>query len=754
MQGAREPATKLPAPPSEDDMTEGDLGDGMSSRPIPHPDGCHQTRTGKKRDLPDVLPQTRLSKRCSEGSSEPFSWTSCSAAYTASKQELETGAGNRDAESDAGDSSEVLQRRLHEVMEEVELLRTELEVTHRHLEGKHEALRILQGQAILDKATSHTKILLQKSEERTKALEKEVNALQWEITFNQVQFKNIEHAWTLKCERMCAESKALGQALEKRLQQLHELQMENTSLSQQCLELLGLLSPQERRDFQKTQPPCSKGREGSSLELAVYGACQCVPGAGNPCPCAKSAAASRRQVHQLQQELEEQTRRKEEAYVMVDAFRVAFEQQLRRGSEEVLRMAARDGRLPRQRLPQGGKLGAVSVAQRLRRFLPSAREGKVQSNPMETLHLLLDLLHDKEEALAHQRKVSYMLARSSEDREKRTREPSQREARVRQQPKEDGADACVCSEDGTAGCLALPASDGHGSVTTDIHLKEEKLFGRGEARYESSSSSATGSMRDQTLDYFLRKGAIHDRDAADINWYHAANSRDKINEAIKGPAQMIEADVLLRGRDPEEPIMAHPPHTDSDIMLKEWLRVVEDSHKGIKLDFKSLAAVAPSMVLLEEARAQLKGPVWINADVLPGPGGRATPLDAQTFLQAVAQVAQEDVLSLGWTTGWSQDTDNPGYNWEMVQQMETVCRPLERPVTFPVRAALLPQSFPQFQWLLQQSDRYTLTIWTGQDDVLNVEDLLPYRQHFHKSRIYYDLLDSQLSKFKTLPGYM
>lgn len=30
--------------------------------------------------------------------------------------------------------------------QEVELLRTELEVTHRHLEGKHEALRILQGQ--------------------------------------------------------------------------------------------------------------------------------------------------------------------------------------------------------------------------------------------------------------------------------------------------------------------------------------------------------------------------------------------------------------------------------------------------------------------------------------------------------------------------------------------------------------------------------------------------------------------------------
>lgn len=113
-------------------------------------------------------------------------------------------------------------------------------------------LFIFTQKAILDKATSHTKLLLQKSEERNKALEKvnytfitlltffaqwgtfvvvvvlveraeciwcefsvtniwswcsvtvhvqEVNALQWEITFNQVQFKNLEHAWELKYDR-------------------------------------------------------------------------------------------------------------------------------------------------------------------------------------------------------------------------------------------------------------------------------------------------------------------------------------------------------------------------------------------------------------------------------------------------------------------------------------------------------------------------------------------------------------------------
>ncbi|XP_062873514.1 coiled-coil domain-containing protein 125 [Trichomycterus rosablanca] len=424
MQGGREelaPGDRS----SEDDMTEGDLGDGMGARSsrrhartAPRPS---RIRSGG--DLLDLLPLMKLCGQVSEGSGATFSWTSCSAMYGAFRQELDAERASRwrrtDSESGASESSEVLQRRLQEVTEEVELLRTELEVTHRHLEGKHEALRILQGQAILDKATSHTKILLQKSEERTRALEKEVNALQWEITFNRVQFKNVEQTWELKHDRVCTENKALSKALDERLEQLQDVRRENASLSQQCLELLGLLSSQERRDFQKTQPPSGTGREGSALELAVFGACQCSSSGGEPCPCARSAAASRKQVLQLQQELEQQRRRKEEAYVMVDAFRIAFEQQLRRGSEKVLRLAESDPpqTTPRRSNPDGGSHGSSGVAQRLRRFLPSGKD--VPSDTKGTLQLLLDLLSDKEEALAHQRKVSYMLARSSEELEKR-----------------------------------------------------------------------------------------------------------------------------------------------------------------------------------------------------------------------------------------------------------------------------------------------------------------------------------------------
>lgn len=245
-------------------------------------------------------------------------------------------------------------------------------------------------------------------------------------------------------------------------------------------------------------------------------------------------------------------------------------------------------------------------------------------------------------------------------------------------------------------------------------------------------------MSEQTLDYFSRQSRIRGRDAAEVTWSHAVNSRSRLAEALTGPNHMMEADVIIRGCDPREPIMAHPPDTDSDITLKEWLEGVKDYDKGIKLDFKSLEALSLSVVLLEDV-SRLNRPVWINADILSGPGGQARPLEPQAFLSSVKTLPPHTVLSLGWTTGWTAGTENAGYSWDMVRVMEEICRPLQHPVTFPVRAALLAQSFSQLSWLLQQSDRYTLTVWTCQNDKLTLQDLLPYKEEFDISRIYYDL---------------
>lgn len=70
--------------PLEDDMAEGDLGDGM--RPV---GGICRPRNRSKGDFTDLPQQAKPSKRGSYGSGGSFSWTSCSAMYSAFRKELE-----------------------------------------------------------------------------------------------------------------------------------------------------------------------------------------------------------------------------------------------------------------------------------------------------------------------------------------------------------------------------------------------------------------------------------------------------------------------------------------------------------------------------------------------------------------------------------------------------------------------------------------------------------------------------------------
>uniref|UniRef100_A0A671VBG9 Coiled-coil domain containing 125 n=1 Tax=Sparus aurata TaxID=8175 RepID=A0A671VBG9_SPAAU len=304
-------------------------------------------------------------------------------------------------------SKEELKDRLKEATELIDVLGCELEVAHRYFEGKYEALRILQGKAILDKATSHTKSILQKSEEKAKALEKEVNSLQWELSFNQIQMKRSQQSWEQKYNRILNENKTLTDTLEGNESQIQQLRAENSALSQQCMELLSMLDVKEQRAYQGTKPQFSPERDASVLELAVLGACRCH-GVAEACPCSRTAAASRKQLIQLQQELDAQCSRREEALMVADAFRIAFEQQLRKRSEHFLLLA--EANTMKLHHYKGEGKSAVSIS----RLLPSSLEVKMSDDLLETLYRLLDLLNDKEEALAHQRKVSIMLAHSAE----------------------------------------------------------------------------------------------------------------------------------------------------------------------------------------------------------------------------------------------------------------------------------------------------------------------------------------------------
>ncbi|XP_062046068.1 protein FAM151A [Lepus europaeus] len=260
------------------------------------------------------------------------------------------------------------------------------------------------------------------------------------------------------------------------------------------------------------------------------------------------------------------------------------------------------------------------------------------------------------------------------------------------------------------------------------------------------------------LDYLLSLGQISRKDGLLVTWYHAANSQEEMGAALKSDAMVLEADVTVEGLNTANetgvPVMAHPPAIYSDNTLQQWLEaVLASSQKGIKLDFKSIKAVGPSLDLLRQLteEGRVRRPVWINADILRGPN---VPLpievNASQFLALVQEKYPEATLSPGWTTLYLPLFPNSTYTRAMVEEMQGLVGALPQRVTFPVRAVMLRAAWPNFSWLLGQSDRYSLTLWQGASDPLSVDDLLYVWDNCAAHQVYYDLFEPVLSQFKQL----
>ncbi|XP_045751934.1 coiled-coil domain-containing protein 125 isoform X1 [Mirounga angustirostris] len=422
----------------DDDMAEGDLGYGLGRRPggIYEVQVSHLPTSRKRSDGKNFSPPP-LPGKGEERSGAIFQYSRHKSLQDTYPAEPRTSHYTRQSSSDSNSelSNVELKRRLQDTLEEVEILKTELEASQRQLEGKEEALKILQSMAIFGKATSHTQMMLQKTMEQKRSLEKEINALQWEIEFDQNRFKNIEESWTQKYDRLNCENAVLQETLNVKTEEIKMLKSENALLNQQYLEALAMLDVKQQMVAPENVCHDKSGfTEVSGLEvgkqLAVLGACLCHGPRGRPCDCAKMAASARGMLLKLKQELGLLQKSKEEAYIMADAFRIAFEQQLMRKNDQALRWTQMDKmytkatkwinwkHLKEDGLPSRGS--KKTLGQKLLGMLPSENSSKKtddQNNPQEVFKMLTELLNDKEEALAHQRKVSYMLARALEERD-------------------------------------------------------------------------------------------------------------------------------------------------------------------------------------------------------------------------------------------------------------------------------------------------------------------------------------------------
>ncbi|XP_050098775.1 protein FAM151B isoform X1 [Anopheles aquasalis] len=245
-----------------------------------------------------------------------------------------------------------------------------------------------------------------------------------------------------------------------------------------------------------------------------------------------------------------------------------------------------------------------------------------------------------------------------------------------------------------------------------------------------------------------------------ITWAHAVNDAEYLTRVLAGDIQFIEADISLGflkedvNQEAEIPIMAHPPATVSDISLQTFLtRVLQYNQqavkpKGIKLDFKSIGAFERSIDIIRSSYDMGKFNTWINADILPGPvdNTATVPVDPARFFSAAKRLGKA-TLSIGWTTRWGADFTEGSYTEQQVDAMSSAiyANSIDKAgnaITFPVRAGIVAHSITHMVRLfcaLKDTNNVTFTIWSSENDSVDVERLREFIFTIGLDRTYVDV---------------
>lgn len=147
---------------------------------------------------------------------------------------------------------------------------------------------------------------------------------------------------------------------------------------------------------------------------------------------------------------------------------------------------------------------------------------------------------------------------------------------------------------------------------------------------------------------------------------------------------------------------------------------------------------------------QLKFPVWINADIIPGPVNNTytDAVDPDRFLQACAKLPNA-TLSIGWTTRWGADFTDGEYTSDQIKKMLTAINNNQihnstHSITYPIRAGIAANSLANLQTLMTMTsakNKPTFTIWSSPDDAVNIDKLRQVIFAFGLDRVYIDVPD-------------
>lgn len=278
------------------------------------------------------------------------------------------------------------------------------------------------------------------------------------------------------------------------------------------------------------------------------------------------------------------------------------------------------------------------------------------------------------------------------------------------------------------------------------------------------------------------------QDLTAVEWAHALSSEAELKTALWDDSiQMLEADVVfgtVTVSSPAKtvPVMAHPPANTSDLSLERFIVKVAEHvlrhkvKKGVKLDFKESQVLLESFHTVDNLRRRLFNiPLWLNADILPGPGNTShssnpKPVDAQMFLKLCVKYFPTKTASVGWTTDPKGGNYSDAHIDAMIEAITASgMADSKTRVTFPVRANLLTNdkeaSAVLFRRLLSaapsnsnqsegddQDDlsAYTLTVWSSPTDDVEPADLASFIRLIGKFRVYLDVPAELKNKVREL----
>ncbi|KAL3863813.1 hypothetical protein ACJMK2_005543 [Sinanodonta woodiana] len=360
--------------------------------------------------------------------------------------------------------NEALKIKLMESLQEVSELKTELEVCRKKLNSKYEAIEIMRKQA--EDAQIELVIQRKKSQENTVKLVQSQICYSGEgerkgtsscfsalVVGDERQGTNppasTMHQAKPQCNkksavsrdnytRVCRENATLMATLEKKNEELKKLTAQKIALSRENDEILALLDVQERAKYEGSRSVSSSENycTFSSTELAILGACRCRVREPDPCGCAHAAANLKKEITRLKDEIQVYKRRRDEAFLTVDAYRKAFDEQLQQNKTLTLQIANMLSSNP-------SKSAKVKSAFKwLIRALNDQEENEEEdlSRPIcdgpqvdyppqvhdagtgsltekEIISHLTELLHEKKELIAHQKLAAQILGEQVKDLE-------------------------------------------------------------------------------------------------------------------------------------------------------------------------------------------------------------------------------------------------------------------------------------------------------------------------------------------------